>query len=119
MPWRPDFFVPLQPSDPRNDDRLDPRGERIRIRLNRDGGTLVDFVVQYETPTPDAAHSHAVVLRSDMTHAPHVDRYDQFGRRRQEWLPAHLSPDETLGRIVHHIQTAWEHLRDVYYEGLQ
>ena len=118
MPWRPDFFLPINPDDPRNRDRLDPQGERIRLRLNRDGANLVDFVVQYETPTPNGEHSHAVVLRSDMTHAPHVDRFDRFGRHRQEWLPATLSPSDTITLVLQDIRMYWRTMRAAYFEGL-
>jgi hypothetical protein len=118
LPWRPDFFVPIDPADPRNDDRLDPRGERIRVRLNREGGQLVDYVVQYETPTPDATHSHAVVLRSDMSHAPHYDRFDRFGGERRDWLPPHLTPKQTVRRALDDILRDWRTMQQDYFEGL-
>ncbi len=119
MPWRPDFFVPLDANDPRNNDRLNPGGERVRMRLNRAGGTLVDFVVQYETPIPRTAHSHAVVLRSDMTHAPHYDQFDRFGAERRRWLPSDLSPEDTVQRALDEIIHDWRSLRRAYYKGLR
>jgi hypothetical protein len=119
LPWRPDIFLPVDPDLPRNGDRLDPAGDRIRLRLNREGGRIVDFVVQYETPTVGAAHSHAVVLRSDLTHAPHVDRYDRFGGFRQEWLPPHLSPEQMIDWVVDDIRKRWRSLRRTFYRGLR
>jgi gamma-glutamylcyclotransferase (GGCT)/AIG2-like uncharacterized protein YtfP len=118
VPWRPDFFVPLQPYDRRNDDRLDPKGERIRVRLNRERGELVDFVVQYETPTPRAARSHAAVLRSDGSHVPHYDQFDRFGNEQRIWLPEHLSFEETVQRALDDIEDEWTMLRRIFYRGL-
>lgn len=119
MPWRPEFFVGLQPNDPRNADRHDPLGGRIRFRFNRSGGSLVDFVVQYETPVGDPVRSHRVVLRSDMTHAPHIDRFDRFGRHRQQWLDPSMTPSETIAWVTNFIRVNWERLRADFYEGLR
>jgi len=76
VPWEADFFIPLEPEDPGNGARLDPGGERIRMRLNKESGRVVDFVVQDETPMVGGTSSHAPVSRSDGSHAPHVDQYD-------------------------------------------
>ena len=117
MPWK-EFFIPLEPDDPRNDDRHDPGGERIRVRLN--GSDLADFVVQYETPISPfvAGQTHAPVLRSDATHAPHYDRYDRFGGKRTLWLPAHLSPKETLDKAIGDIRSGWREMRREFFRGL-
>jgi hypothetical protein len=119
LPWRPDFFLPLEPSDPHNRDRLDPMGERIRVRLNLDAGTLADFVAQYETPMVGAPRSHAVVLRCDMTHAPHYDRFDRFGRERRVWLPSRLTPKQVVRHAIADITNNWPTIRQVFYEGLR
>lgn len=117
LPWT-EFFIPLDLDDPRNYDRHDPGGDRIRVRLN--GADLADFVVQYETPTVAVGpgQGHAAVLRSDGTHAPHYDWYDRFGRTRTTWLPPDLSPKQTVDRAIRDIKGGWRAMRRNYYGGL-
>jgi hypothetical protein len=109
-----EFFIPLGSADLRNRDRLAPRGERIRVRLN--GPWLDDFVVQYETPI--AGKHHAVVVRSDGTHGPHYDRYDRFGHKRTDPLPAFLSRNQTVTWCIADIKANWRSTRRSFYEGL-
>lgn len=124
MPWR-EFFIPIDPDDHRNADRQNPGGERIRVRLA--GSSLDDFVVQYETPlggstwrqsTRRPRQSHAVVLRSDGTHAPHYDVYDRFGNQRTIRLPSDLTAGDVVDRTIGDIRQRWRELRRIYYRGL-
>jgi hypothetical protein len=48
LPWK-EFFMPLDPFDPRDPRGQEPGGERLRVRLNRVAGEVIDCVVQYET----------------------------------------------------------------------
>lgn len=119
MPWQ-EFFIPLEPDDPRNDDRHDPAGESIRVRLN--GVDLADYVVQYETPLDDgdeAGQSHAVVLRSDGSHAPDYDRYDVLGHKSTTLLAAHLTSKDVVNLAVDDIKAGWRAMRSDYFRGLQ
>jgi hypothetical protein len=120
VPWVPDFFLPLEPEDPGNSDRLDPAGERIRMRFNKEGSRVVDFVVQYETPIDDddGVASHTPVLRSDGSHGPHFDQYDRFGRKRTVPLPSSLGSRQVVDYAVAYIRASWRRLRDEFYEGL-
>lgn len=58
------------------------------------------------------------MLRSDRTHDPHCDRYDQFGRKRTDLLPPHLSPNEIVDWTIVDIKAHWRDMRRTYYEGL-
>lgn len=116
MTWH-EHFIPLDPADARNEDRADPGGDRIRIRINRDGGRIVDYVVQYETPIGAGASAHATVLRSDGTHDPHYDLYYRSGRVRTVALPANLSPAEAITWAIDDIKRRWPDLRDRFFVG--
>ena len=117
MPWR-EFFIPTDPDDPRNADRQNPGGERIRVRLA--GSSLDDLVVRYETPlggtpwrrsTRRPRRSHAVVRRLDGTHAPLYDVYDRFGNQETVRLPSHLTPNDVVDRALGDIEQGWREPR--------
>lgn len=118
MPRQPDIIIPLEMDDPRNADRHERGGERIRLRFNKTGSALVDYVVQYETPVPSVRGGYMIVLRSDGTHGPHFDLYDRFGNERRVWLPATLSPVETINEAVEEIRRNWPALRKRFFRGL-
>ncbi len=88
------------------------------MRLNTEGKRIVDFVVQYDTPTADPRRSHGVVLRSDWSHGPHFDFYDRIGRKRVVSLPPGLSPRETIEHAVAYITASWPNLAATYDKGL-
>ena len=109
MPWRNDFFRPLN--------REGADGERTRVRINTERGRLVDFVVQYETPNPDAAHGHFALVRYDGSHQPvHRDLLNAEGETiRKSWLAEHLSFDEALRLAILDIDQNWRRYRDDSY----
>jgi hypothetical protein len=118
MPWR-EFFIPLDENDPRNADRLEPGGERICFRLNRQGNVIVDYVIQYETPTLLRGHGHATVVRSDGSHAPHYDVYDRFGGTTTETLDPNLSAADAINWTIEDIKRRWPMMRQRFFDGLR
>ena len=117
MPWR-EFFIPLDENDPRNADRREPGGDRIRFRLNRQGVEIVDYVIQYETPAFKGRQGHATVLRSDGSHAPHYDLYDQFGGTATETLDPNLSSADAINWAIEDIKRNWRTMRQRFFDGL-
>lgn len=109
MPWKDDFIRPL--------DRQGADGERARVRINTERGRLVDFVVQYETPNPDAPHGHFAVVRYDWSHYQfHRDILDVRGATiRKIWMADHLSSDEALRQAISDIDHNWRRYRDECY----
>jgi hypothetical protein len=107
-----EYFIPLDRDDPRNRLMDDPEGDRIRVRFRRVGSEIVDFVAPFEAAVD--GQGHAVVLRSDGSHAPHYDRYDRFGRKRTSWLDPNLSTKDTIKLAITDIKANWRSTRRTY-----
>ena len=110
MPWRDDFLQPLE------EERF-TEGERLRIRLNTERGVVVDFVVQYETPSAERPEEHLAVVRYDGSHQrPHRDILDTKGRTaRTTWLAEHLTQGEAVKFAIAEIKANWRRYRQDFY----
>lgn len=78
----------------------------------RERRRVVDFVVQYETAVDEPTRTHAVVLRSDGSHAPHYDLYDRFGAKRTMALEPWLTPEAVIAKAIADIRSEWRVMRE-------
>lgn len=114
--WTQDRFIVLDEDDPRNIDRREPGGDRIRFRLKTRYGRVVDFVVQYETPTPGVNLGHTLIIRSDWSHQlPHYDVYNLRGAARKILLPRSYEAKETMQNVLTDLQRNWRRYRNDYF----
>jgi hypothetical protein len=113
MPWKADILIPLDP--------VDPEGDRVRLRLNRERNVLLGFVVQYETPKTGAAGEYYAVVRYDGSYGrPHRDLLDARGEtRRKSVLPDHLTFTDAAHDAVDDIRRNWRRYRSAFYRRLR
>jgi hypothetical protein len=116
MPWK-ERLIPLDLSDPRNADRDDPQGDRVRFRINVVRGEVVDFLIQYETPVAGFETSHRPVIRFDGSHGEahyHVLAIDGTEVRRHR-LPRHLDYQKAVQLAQTMIKQDWKRLQAEFF----
>jgi hypothetical protein len=96
--------------------RLDD-GDRLRVMIATDRGTVEDFVVQYEIlvdgrPLP--------VVRYDGSHGRgHRDTLDERGRTiAKGWLPVGMTTKQALEHALDDLRTSWPRYRHEFLERL-
>jgi hypothetical protein len=90
---------------------------RLRFRMTRDDGEIVDFVVQYETLVED---DFRPVVRYDASHGRgHRDTLGPGGETvAKEWLPHSMSHKEALHYAADDLRMNWERYRDRFLERI-
>lgn len=93
---------------------LSDDGDFLRYRLVKEGGDVVDFVVQYEV----TIDGHRVpVVRYDGSHPRcHYDRYNREGSKvEQRWLDKDLSVKDCLALGHQDLREHWQRHRARFF----